>query len=182
MVAGAIGVNAACAAGARRGARHGEGLGVPALVEGGGAGDLLRGAPGAVGLGDHERLVVAGAVLVEPAHGAAARPGARHRDRDGVATLVEGGDAGDLLRGAPGAVGLADHERLLAASAVGVPSARGAGARRGARHRTAEEVPALDPGVPAGVEGGGAGDLLGGAPGAVGRADHKRLLAAGAVG
>jgi hypothetical protein len=37
--------------------------GVPSLVEGGGTGDLLRFAPGAVHLVDHEHLPVAGGVL-----------------------------------------------------------------------------------------------------------------------
>src|SRR5262249_19557897 len=69
---------------------------------------------------------------------------------------------------------LADHERLAVAGAVCVEPARAALARRGARHRA-------DAGVPALVEGGGAGHLDGRAPGAVDLADDIRLGGKGSL-
>src|SRR5262249_40942732 len=143
----------ACAAVARRGARHRSDLSNVAEVEGGGAGDFLRLAPGAVDLADHEHLPRAGTVVVAPARAAVARRGARHRTDLSKVAFVEGGGAGDFLRLAPDAVDLADHEHLEPAGAVCVSPARAAVARRGARHRT-------DVGILALVEGGGAGDFL----------------------
>src|SRR6266704_2283116 len=71
-------------------------------------------------------------------------------------------------------LGLAHNERLPVTGAVEVGPAGATVARRGARHRIGRSPAAL-------VEGGGAGDFLGGTPGAVRLADDKRLLA-GAVG
>jgi len=51
------------AAGARRGARHRGDSSFPALVEGAGAGHLDGLPPDAAGLADHERLLMAGAVV-----------------------------------------------------------------------------------------------------------------------
>src|SRR5215469_5263398 len=82
---------------------------------------------------DDERLLDAGAVGVKPARAAIARRGARYRVDLGIPALVEGGGAGDLDGGAPGAVYLADHERLDVAGAVGVTAARATVARPGAR-------------------------------------------------
>src|SRR5262249_23597273 len=132
------------------------------------------GVPGAVDLADHERLGVAGAVPVEPARAAVARRPARHRADACYPAPVEGGGAGHLDGGVPGAAGLADHERLLAAGAVWVVPARAAVARRPARHRGEAREPAP-------VECGGAGRLDGGVPGAAGLADHEHLAVAGAV-
>ena len=68
---------------------------------------------------DHERLGVAGAVLVVAAGGAVAGRGTRDRVHAGFAAAVEGGGAGNFDRVAPAAVRLADHERLVVAGAVG---------------------------------------------------------------
>ncbi len=174
-LAGAVCVVPARAAVARRGARHRGDASEPAPVEGRGAGHLDGGVPGAVDLADHERLGAAGAVCVVPARAAVARRGARHRGDVSEPAPVEGRGAGHLDGGVPGAVHLADHERLEVAGAVCVEPARAAVARRGARHRADFSIPAL-------VEGGGAGHLDGGVPGAVDLADHERLDAAGAVG
>src|SRR5262249_50605883 len=65
-----------------------------------------------LGLVDYERLGVAGAVGVGSARGASARGAARHRGDFGI-PRVQGARAGHLDRVAPGAVRLADHERLL---------------------------------------------------------------------
>src|SRR5215472_13695406 len=91
-VAGAVFVESARAAVARCGARHREGFSDPAPVEGRGAGHLDGGVPGAVGLADHERLEVAGAVCVVPARAAVARRGARHREDFSGPALVEARD------------------------------------------------------------------------------------------
>src|SRR6266571_2367895 len=156
-VTGAVEVGPAGATVARRGARHRIGRSPAALVEGGGAGDFLGGAPGAVRLADDKRLL-AGAVGVEPAGAAVARGGARHRVERGEPALVEGGGAGGLPGGAPGAVLLIDDEHLLVAGAVCVVPGRAAVAGRGARHRD-------DPGDPALVEGRGPRNLRRAAPG-----------------
>src|SRR5260370_31508060 len=110
---------------------------------------------------DHEHLAVAGAVPVIPAPPALPPPAPRHRGDEGFSAPVEGGGAGHLDGGAPGAAGLADHERLLVAGAGCVGTAPAAVGRRGAGHR-------VDFSEPAPVEGGGAGHLDGGAPGAAG--------------
>src|SRR5712692_7032462 len=133
-VRGAVRVEPACRAVARRGARHGEGLGKPALVQGARGGHLDRLPPGAVALADHERLLVTGAVRVEPACRAVARRRARHGEGLGTPALVQGARTGHVDRLAPGAVALADHERLLVTGAVRVEPACRAVARRGARH------------------------------------------------
>src|SRR5690349_11135917 len=100
---------------ARRRARHRIGHRDPAPVEGGGARDLDGLLPGAVHLAGDQRLLAAGAVGVVPSGGTVARHGARHpHDRRGPA-LVEGGGAGQFPGGAPGAVPLTGHQRLLAA-------------------------------------------------------------------
>src|SRR5262249_44131337 len=138
------------------------------------AGHLDGRVPGAAGLAGRERLEVAGAVPVGPARAAVARRGARHRGGEGVSALVEGGGAGHLDGRVPGAVDLADHERLLAAGAVSVGPARAAVARRAARHRGDVSVPPL-------VERGGAGYLDGRVPGAVDLAGHEHLAVEGAV-
>src|SRR5262249_46200097 len=137
-------------------------LAVAALGEAGGAGDLLRGAPGAVLLADDDRLAVAGASRVGPARAAVARRPARQRIDHGESALVERRRAGDFPSGAPGAVRLVDDPHLLVqvARLVMVVAARAAVTRRPARHR-------IDRGDPPRVEGRQAGNLLGGAPGAV---------------
>src|ERR1700690_3662546 len=87
------------------------------------AGDLLRGVPGAVGLGDGECLLegAAGGVAagVEAAAGCAVPWGGTGQgEARGSHTGAEGGDAGDLLRGVPGAVGLGDGEYTVAPAIV----------------------------------------------------------------
>src|SRR5262249_9304170 len=101
---------------------------------------------------DHERLGVTGAVAVGSAGGAVARGGARHGGDPGEPARVQGARAGHLDRLAPGAVRLADHERLEAAGAVGVAPAGGAVGRRAARHGEPAGPPgvrAAGPGLPA---------------------------------
>src|SRR5690349_8375540 len=67
--------------------------------------------------GDHKRLEGPGAVAVFSAGAAVARRRARHRGEVSAPALVERRGAGHLDGGAPGAVGLADHERLEGAGA-----------------------------------------------------------------
>src|SRR5215471_4217775 len=138
-------------------------------IERGEPGDLFGVVPGAAGLAGDERLGVAGAVGVGAAGGAVACRGARHRVGRGSPALVEGGGAGDLLGVAPGAVGLGDYVGLVVAGAVGVAAAGGAGARRGARHRTDDAAA------------GGAGDFDGGVPPAVHLGGDEPVEVAGAV-
>ena len=95
--------------------------------------DLLGGSPGAIGLADDKGLLP-GAVVVEPDGAAAARRGARDRVQRGEPDRVEGRGAGDLLGGAPGAVGLTDDKHLDMAGAVRVQPAGAAVARRRARY------------------------------------------------
>src|SRR5260370_585203 len=173
-MAGTVPVVPAGAAVGRRGARHRGDSGIPALVEGRGAGDLLRGMPGAVGLAGDERLVMTGRKSVVYGNAVDAGGGRLHRKEHGAPALVEGLGAGDLLRGMLGADGEAGVERLSVAGVETGAPAGAAVARRGARHRG-------DRGVPALVEGRGAGDLLRGMPGAVGLADDERLVKPGAV-
>src|SRR6185312_14056684 len=116
-------------------ARHRTGRRGPAPVEGGGARHLDGLLPDAIHLAGHERLLAAGAVGVEPAGGAVARHGARHRTGRRGPALVEGGAARNLPGGAPGTVPLTGHERLPVAGAVSVSAAGAAVTRRRARHR-----------------------------------------------
>src|SRR5215471_1562051 len=121
VTAGAVHIGPAGTAVACRGTRHLDHRGVPALVEGRDAGHRLGRTPGAVRLAHDERLVMTRAVgVVGPAGAAVARRGARHRGDLSVPALVEGRDAGHLLRCAPGAALLAHDERLVVAGAVGV--------------------------------------------------------------
>ena len=138
-----------------------------------GAGDHGSRTPPAVPLAEHEQMSMALAVGVE-ATGRAV-PGARARHR-GVPDLLGGqaGGAGDLDGGAPPAVPLARHEHLAMAVAVCIAAADRAVPGARARHRA-------DPGVPAGVEAGRAGDLDSGAPPAVPLADDVRLAVTVAV-
>src|SRR5215469_6324851 len=115
---GAVGVGPAGGAEARRAARHRDDGGIPALVQGAQPGHPDRLAPGAVALADHEPLEVTGAVRIEPAGGAVARRGARHRGDAGIPARVQRTRAGHPDRLAPGAVALADHERLEVTGAV----------------------------------------------------------------
>src|SRR5215475_13084210 len=138
------------------------------MVERRDPGDHLRAAPGAGDLIDDIRVTAR-----LPARRAVPAARARHRRDIGIPALVERRAARDLPGGAPGALLLADHERLLAADAVPVDPARAAVARRRARHRQ-------DRRVPAGVQGSQTRDLLGGAPGAFLLADHERLKRASA--
>ena len=158
-MAGAVGVEPAGAAVARRPARQRvdelERVGVEA-----GTGHLPGPPPAAVVLADDERAQVVRAAGVGPGGGAVTRRPARHllvTDR-GIAADVERRQGRDRLRGAPAAVCLADDERLHVARGVGVISAAAAVARRGARHRG-------DVGIPAGVERRQAGHFPSGAPG-----------------
>jgi hypothetical protein len=107
--------------------------------------------------------------VVVPARGAVACRSARHRVNLGVAAGVE--RPGDLPCPAPGAVHLADNERLKMPGTVPVRSACAAVARRRARHPG-------DLGVSAGVE--GRGHLPGVAPRAVALAGDPCLAAGGA--
>src|SRR5690348_18455626 len=104
--AGAVYEAPARAAVARRAARHRGDFSVPALVEGGGAGHLDGLMPDVVHLADHERLIAAGAVSVEPARAAVAHRATSHERRVGVPALAEGGGAGHLDGLMPGAVHL----------------------------------------------------------------------------
>src|SRR5215469_1782991 len=152
----AIYVVAARAAVARRAAGNPSEHAEPALVEGRGAGHLLRLPPDPVDLADHEhlqRLNAAGVDCVAAARAAVARRRAGHRADPGVPALVEGCGAGHLLRLPRYSVDLADHERLQVTGAVLVLTACAAVARRRAGHR-------VDRGVPALVESCGAGDFL----------------------
>src|SRR5262249_38324028 len=142
---------------------------VPAFVEGRGARHLLRLPPGPVDLADHECLAVAGAVYVVAARAAVARR--RAGDPADFAeraawTLVEGREAGHLLRFPPGPVDLADSERPAVEGAVCLEAARAAVARRGAGYPGVRGVPAL-------VEGRGAGHPLCLPPGPACLADHE---------
>src|SRR6185437_6153838 len=103
-------------------------------------------------LSDHERLLVAVAVNVAPAGGAAACRSARHRQSFSVPSLVQGTGTGDLDGFPRRALTLSRHEGLGFAVAVAVVPADGAAACRTARHR-------VSPGQAALVQGGGAGDL-----------------------
>src|SRR5215469_17514169 len=134
-MAGVVGVVPGGGAVARRGARHRVQIGLPAGVERRQPGDLLRGAPGAGGLGDYERLRLVRAVGVVPGGGAVARRAARQPFRAGLPAGVERAQPADLLCGAPGAGGLVDDERLLIEGAVEVEPAGGAIAGRAARQR-----------------------------------------------
>src|SRR5215472_16210895 len=124
-------------------------------------------------LAHHERLRITRAVGVGPARGAGAGRGARHRVDGGAGAYVQGAKAGYLDRPAPHAVPLAHHERL-AAGGVDVETARGAVARRRARH-------GADAGAAARVQGTQAGDLDRPAPHAVPLAHHERLVTTKAV-
>src|SRR5262249_41670032 len=110
-------------------ARRRRDIGIPALVERRAARDLPGGAPGALLLADHERLLAADAVPVDPARAAVARRRARHREDRGVLARAQSRQTGDLVGGAPGAVDLGDHERMPAARAGSVMAALAAVAR-----------------------------------------------------
>src|SRR5262249_29132339 len=77
-IEGSVEVGPAGAAVARRPARHRGGVGDPGWVEGAQPGALLCCPPGALALGDHDRLLVAGLIEVGPAGAAVARRPARH--------------------------------------------------------------------------------------------------------
>ena len=116
-------------------------LGIPAAVEGRGAGDLLSVAPGAVPLADHERLSQVGRVDVLPASAAIARRCARQRsETEPNARAIDK----DLFRFTPGAVLLPDHERLVVRGADRIVSASAAVARRCARQRNERNARAID--------------------------------------
>src|SRR5215469_3481032 len=150
LAMGAVRVEPAGGAVARRGTRHRADEGTPALVQGPQAGHLDRLAPRAIPLADHEPLPVTGAVAVEPPGRAVARQTARDLADASTPARVQGPRAGYLDRLAPGAVALAGHERLPVTVAVRVATAGGAVARRGTRHRADEGTPALVQGPRAG--------------------------------
>src|SRR5215831_4717708 len=79
-----------------------------------------------LGLADYERLLVAGAVFVEaPCTAVARRRAGDPADfaERAASTLVEGREAGHLLRFPPGPVDLADYERPAVEGAVCVEAA-----------------------------------------------------------
>src|SRR5262249_58475722 len=96
-----------------RAARYGKDVGYPAPVEGGGAGDLLGRAPGAVRLVRDEHLTTSGGACVRADDGAVARRGTRHRGDLGGPAPVEGHAARKRPRDAPPAMGLGDNKRML---------------------------------------------------------------------
>src|SRR5579875_3440140 len=171
-VAGTVAVGPGGAAVARRRARQRGDRGDGDLVQRGDPRDLFRLAPGTAHPVDHERLLVTGTGVVEPAGAAVAHRRTGHRNDRGVVAGVERAAAGDLLDRAPGAVDLIDHEGVQGVSGRGVVPAGAAVARRRARQR-------CDTGHGAVVVGRGSGEALGLAPGAAGLADHERLVADG---
>ena len=105
----------------------------------------------------------------------ASATGSHHADlTPAPPALVQRTRAGHLDRLAPGAVALADHERMEASGTVHVDPASGALARRAARHRGGSDTPAR-------AQGTRAGHLDRPAPRAVRLGDHERLLVTRAV-
>ncbi len=121
---GAVRVEPAGRASARRGARHRGDPAVPAGVQGRRAGHHDRRAPAAVHLAGHPRLEAPVQGLVGPAGHAVPRRAARHRADPGFSVGVQRRRAGHLDRRAP----------LGVPGAVKVEPAGRAVARRGARH------------------------------------------------
>src|SRR5215472_4455067 len=107
----------------------------------------------------------AGVVREARAGAAAPRRGARHR-KDLGAARTEGGEAGNLLRGAPRPLRFTHHEPVRTEGAVSVRSPGAAAALPGARYRN-------DLGEPAPVEGGEAGNFLRRTPHALRLTSHE---------